>query len=82
MNPYHFVPVGTPGQRRKVKTHESFEGESGTLTCQLTARTHLFTAAPHGEGGAGHQNLKCVRGKDGEPLNPWKFSEGRCSECG
>ena len=76
MNPYHFVPLGPPGQRRKVKTHESFEGESGTLTCQLTARTHLFTAASHGEGGAGHQNLKCVRGKDGEPLIPGSSLKG------
>ena len=76
MNPYHFVPLGPPGQRRKAKTHESFEGESGTLTCQLTARTHLFTAASHGEAGAGHQNLKCVRGKDGEPLIPGSSLKG------
>ena len=76
MNPYHFVPLGPPGQRRKVKTHESFEGESGSLTCQLTTRTHLFTAAPHSERGGGHQNLKCVRGKDGKPLIPGSSLKG------
>ena len=76
MNPYHFVPLGQPGQRRKVITHESFQGESGSLTCQLTARTHLFTAAPHSEGGGGHQNLKCVRGKGGQPLIPGSSLKG------
>ena len=76
MNPYHFVPLGQPGQRRKVITHESFQGESGSLTCQLTARTHLFTAAPHSEGGGGHQNLRCVRGKGGQPLIPGSSLKG------
>lgn len=76
MNPYHFVPLGQPGPRRKVITHDSFQGESGTLTCQLTARTHLFTAAPHSERGGGHQNLKCVRGKGGQPLIPGSSLKG------
>ena len=76
MNPYHFVPLGPPAQRRKAKTHESFQGESGTLTCRLTACTHLFTAAPHGERGGGHQNLKCVRGKGGNPLIPGSSLKG------
>ena len=76
MNPYHFVPLGSPGKRRRVITHESFQGKSGSLTCQLTARTHLFTAAPHSEGGGGHQNLKCVRGKDGKPLIPGSSLKG------
>ena len=76
MNPYHFVPLGPPGQRRKAKTHESFEGESGTLICQLTARTHLFTAASHGGGGREHQSLKLVRGKDGQPLIPGSSLKG------
>ena len=76
MNPYHFVPLGQHGQRRKVITHESFQGESGSLTCQLTARTHLFTAAPHSEGGGGHQNLRCVRGKGGQPLIPGSSLKG------
>ena len=76
MNPYHFVPLGQPGQRRKVITHESFQGESGSLTCQLTARAHLFTAAAHSEGGGGHQNLRCVRGKGGQPLIPGSSLKG------
>lgn len=76
MNPYHFVPLGPSGQRQKVKTHESYQGKSGSLTCQLTAYTHLFTAAPHSEGGGGHQNLKCIRGKDGKPLIPGSSLKG------
>ena len=76
MNPYHFVPLGPSGQRRKVKTHESFQDESGSFTCQLTARTHLFTAASHNGGGEGHQNLKSVRGKDGKPLIPGSSLKG------
>ena len=77
MNPYHFVPLGPSGQRQKVKTHESFQGESGTLSCQLTAYTHLFIAAVHAPSqGKLHERLRASRGDDGRPRLPGSSLKG------
>ena len=78
MNPYHFVPLGPPGQQRKVQTHETFQGEIGTLVCRLTARTHLFTAKSQGQAGDRHQHqrLQLMRGKDRKPLIPGSSLKG------
>ena len=78
MNPYHFVPLGPPGKRMNVKTHESFQGESGTLACRLTARTHLFIAKSEGQTRSQnqHQRLQLMRAGNRKPLLPGTSLKG------
>ena len=78
MNPYHFVPLGPPGKQMNVKTHESFQGESGTLACRLTARTHLFIAKSEGQTRSQnqHQRLQLMRAVNRKPLLPGSSLKG------
>lgn len=64
MNPYNFVPLGPAAQRRKVRTHESFDQSlhAGTLVCRIKTLTDIFLAATHGrKEGHQHERLKFAR---------------------
>ena len=76
MNPYTFVPLPGPPRRERPNGHLRFVGNSGTLTCLLTARTPLFvydrrSARPaEPPAGPGHELADFPTDAEGRPLLP------------
>lgn len=77
MNPYGFVRLGPPGERRSAARHDHFEGHSGWFTCHLTALTHLFIPDTRERAVKGqHATLNLLRATDGVPLLPGSSLKG------
>ncbi|RMG33208.1 MAG: hypothetical protein D6732_12375 [Methanobacteriota archaeon] len=76
MNPYNFVPLGPPAERKPVHFHHKFHGLTGTLTCRIQTLTHFFTAAEQERGRSrGHQELRLLR-ENGAPVIPGSSLKG------
>ena len=76
MNPYNFVPLGPPAERKEVKLHHKFHGLSGEITCRLETLTHFFTAGEQARGGRKeHQELSLLRDAD-RPVIPGSSLKG------
>ncbi len=76
MNPYNFVPLGPPAERKSVHFHHKFHGLTGTLTCRIQTLTHFFTAAEQERvRSRGHQELKLLR-ENGAPVIPGSSLKG------
>lgn len=84
MNPYDFVRFGKPARQEKYIPHDQFKGESGSLICRLTARTHIFIPQSQDENFQSktyrriveHQELSILRGTNGKPFLPGSSLKG------
>lgn len=76
MNPYAFVPVGSPAPRTPLSTHERFAGHSGVLKCRLTTLTHFFIAGKQERQARNqHQELHLLR-EGNQPIIPGSSLKG------
>lgn len=59
--PYNFIRPGIPSKRAPAPSHATFSGLSGTIRCELTTLTPIFTPDPEtntsGAAGDGHRVL-------------------------
>lgn len=84
MNPYDFVRFGEPARQEKYISHGQFKGESGSLLCRLTARTHIFIPQSQDENlqrksyhqVVKHQELSIMRGTNTKPFLPGSSLKG------
>ncbi len=81
MNPYDFVLLPPPARRESVRDrgHDQFTGLSGRLTCQITAKTHIFVPAYRSESSARgrlHEQLRFCRDKGNHHFIPGTSIKG------